>query len=402
MAILAECSICHKKQSLRNRICKCGEDLIKSKKSNRLSYWITYRFPGGKQKWERIGSSIELAKDAEGKRRVQKREKRIFEILPEANMTFQELTNWYLNQESVKAKKYYWVLSFSLKTFNKEFGNRIVADIKTSELENYQAKRRNEGKSFSTIDREIISAKAVIYKAFKDNKVSGEVLKVFQNIKKLLKRNSNARKRTLSPEEYLNLESSAPNHLRPILRLGYDTGMREGEVLGLKWGRISLKEKIIRLKPEDTKDNEPRDIPMSEEVFKILSHIPRGISDDYHVFIYKGKPIKDIRSGLKIACKKAGIIYGRFKDNGFIFHDLRRTFVTDMRRAGVPESVIMEITGHSRGEVIDRYNQVTLDDKREAIEKLSIFRKLSENVYKTFTKPPFGIEKGGAQYQLTP
>jgi hypothetical protein len=37
--------------------------------------------------------------------------------------------------------------------------------------------------------------------------------------------------------------------------------------------------------------------------------------------------------------------------------------------------VIMEITGHSRGEVFDRYNQVSLDDMRQAISKLTEYRK---------------------------
>ena len=66
-----------------------------------------------------------------------------------------------------------------------------------------------------------------------------------------------------------------------------------------------------------------------------------------HVFLYRGLPVSDIRSSLKVACRKAGIIYGRFEKNGFVFHDLRHSFVTFMRKAGVPESVIMEITGHS-------------------------------------------------------
>jgi len=107
---------------------------------------------------------------------------------------------------------------------------------------------------------------------------------------------------------------------------------------------------------------------------QIIDSLPRGIKDDYPVFGHKGKQIADFRSAPIEACDKAGIIYGRFKDEGFIYHDLRRTFSTDARKAGVPESVIKEITGkeitgHSRGEVFDRYNQVNMDDMRQAVEK---------------------------------
>ena len=94
---------------------------------------------------------------------------------------------------------------------------------------------------------------------------------------------------------------------------------------------------------------------------------------DNHVFLYRGKPVADIRKGLKDACKKAGIKYGRFVKGGFIFHDLRHTFNTNMRKAGIAESVIMKITGHSTREMFDRYNTVDEDDTRKAVKKLEGF-----------------------------
>ena len=55
-----------------------------------------------------------------------------------------------------------------------------------------------------------------------------------------------------------------------------------------------------------------------------------------------------------------------------------------MRRAGVQESVIMEITGHARGELFDRYHQVSLDDMRQAISRLVEYRRVnSANVDQT-------------------
>jgi len=43
--------------------------LVKAKKSKRVRFWISYRLPGGKQKREHVGFSIEKARDADGKRR---------------------------------------------------------------------------------------------------------------------------------------------------------------------------------------------------------------------------------------------------------------------------------------------------------------------------------------------
>jgi integrase len=174
-----------------------------------VNYWIVYRLPGGKQKKEIIGVSIEEVRDANAKRRVQKREKRIFDAKLEAKMTFKELTDWYLNLESVKEKKYFWVLQIRLNQFNSVFGHMMVQDIKNSILKEYQTKRKKEDKAFSTIDQEIGAAKTVINAAFYADKVGGNVLKQFKTVGKLLRGNSNKRKRTITPLEFNRLVDSA-------------------------------------------------------------------------------------------------------------------------------------------------------------------------------------------------
>ena len=68
MAILAECPFCRNKQAAKNKVCKCGGDLDRAKRSKKVSYWISYRIPVGKdeegktiykQRREAIGKSIE-------------------------------------------------------------------------------------------------------------------------------------------------------------------------------------------------------------------------------------------------------------------------------------------------------------------------------------------------------
>ena len=95
MAIMAECPICRKKQSVKNKLCTCGQDLDESKRSQKVRYWISYRMPDGKQRRESLGAFEGLnaysktdAKIAMSKREVQKREKRILDMLPESKMIF--------------------------------------------------------------------------------------------------------------------------------------------------------------------------------------------------------------------------------------------------------------------------------------------------------------------------
>jgi integrase len=369
MAILAECPVCHIKQSASNRLCDCGEDLVKAKKSKRVRYWINYRLPGGKQKRESVGFSIEEAKDADGKRRSQKRENRIFDIKPDAKMSFNELTEWYLNLESVKALARYYILKINLNSFNQVFGNNIVNTLKPVDLENYQAKRKAQGQADSMVN-----------KAFDNDIVSGDTIKIFKRVKKLLKGDSNARDRVLSSDEFNRLMEALPSHIRAVVATGYYAGMRKGEVLNLTWSHIDMKSRIIKLEASETKDREARKIPICDGLYDILVSIPKAIHDD-HVFLFKGKPIKDFRTVLRRACRDAGIPYGRGTKDGFVFHDTRHCFNTNMRRSGVPESVIMKITGHSTREMFLRYDTVDSLDIRKAVDQMEGFLKsVDQNV----------------------
>ena len=371
MAVFAECPICRKKQSVKNKVCSCGEKLDQAKKAERVRYWIDYYLPNGKRKRESVGHSIKDAQAADGKKRSQKKENRLFDILPEGKMTFSELSAWYISLEKVMGLASYPIIKVYLKKFNACFGDMIVRNIKPEDLENHIEKRKKEGCAAATIDHEIGATRTMVLKAFDNDKVSGDTIKKFKKIKKLNKGNTNARKRIIDRDEFLSLLQHSPIHLRPILIIAYETGMRKGEILGLTWARVHMKKRFIYLEATDTKDKEPRAVPISDDLYATLREIPRAIHDD-HVFLYRGKPIQDIRSSLTEACKKTRLTYGRGNAGGFVFHDLRRTFNTNMRKAGVPESVIMAITGHSTRAMFDRYNTIDEGDLHEAIKRIKV------------------------------
>lgn len=271
-------------------------------------------------------------------------------------------------------------MSINLKSFNSEFGAIVINQIKPIDLENYQAKRKKAGYSDSHVDQEIGAARTMINKAFDNDLVDGDTLRIFKKVKKLLKKNANARDKTLTLEQFNKLMDCLPRHTKAILATGFYTGMRKGEIVTLTWDKVDLKNRIIRLGAEDTKDAEPRKIPVCEELYEILRYIPRDIQNN-HVFLYYGMPVRDIRTALRRACKNAGIPHGRFVKDGFVFHDLRHMFNTYIRKAGVAESVIMKITGHSTRKMFDRYNPVDEDNIKEAVDQMRMFLKsVDQNV----------------------
>ena len=352
-----------------------------------------------------VGKSIEKARDADGKRRVQKRERRFFDMLPESKMTFGQLAEWFLALKGVKKLKTYGRVRGCIGNFNNVFGDQIVGEIKPVDLEDYQHGREEQGKSPATIDMELTIVKTMITKAFDNDRVGGRSLRPFRKIKRKLKKGSNARDRTVTLKEYLLLTTgkhtvkykirsktreeekpNAPAHLKPILTVAFHTGMRRGEILGLKWSHIDKDKGFIRLPAGITKEGKAKSIPLNKYAREALERLPRALHHD-HVFLYQGQPIKRLPKSFSSACENAGIPYGRKVENGVTFHDLRATFDTNLDRAGVSESCRKVILGHTLAGMDRHYLRLSEDDLREAIDKYTAwFDDQLQNVLKTLSK----------------
>jgi hypothetical protein len=137
MAVLIECPMCHRKQSNKNKKCACGANLDSVKKSGKMRYWITYRI-NGKQRTEYTGTDHQAAVASEGKRKSQKAENRILDIVQTNKTTFRELAEWYLNQSAVTRLKSFNRVRIGIQNFNAVFGNMVVSSLKKEDLVNYQ------------------------------------------------------------------------------------------------------------------------------------------------------------------------------------------------------------------------------------------------------------------------
>ena len=150
--------------------------------------------PGGKQKKESLAKfkdlneySIDDARKAEAQRTVRKIEglfDEIFTYKKESIWTFSQLSEWWFKQDSVKDRSDYSRPEIAFNKFNEVFGERLIRDVKLSELKNYQSHGRKEGQANSTTDHETHSAaKAAVKAAWFDNEVSAETWKSWQTAK---------------------------------------------------------------------------------------------------------------------------------------------------------------------------------------------------------------------------
>ena len=176
-----------------------------------------------------------------------------------------------------------------------------------------------------------------------------------------LPREKNTRLRYLEEEEIKKLYDACAEHLKPIVIVALNTGMRKEEILNLRWEDLDFRSRIIYTL--DTKNNKRREIAMNDIVYRTLLAI-RKIPDSSWVFCKKnGERYGNVRKAFEGAKKRAGIV-------DFRFHDLRHTFASHLVMAGVDLKTVQELLGHKSFEMTLRYAHLSPDHKKVALDVL--------------------------------
>ena len=245
-----------------------------------------------------------------------------------------------------------------------KLGKLRAADFGTSELRRYKAARKREKAEAATVNREL----SILKRAFSLGSRHDPPL-VMHNppIEKLPE--NNIRTGFLEQADYERLLAELPAYLKLALVIAYHTGCRLGEVMSLKWTNIGLQAGEVTIEADNAKNKRHRTLPIYGDMKSALESQKQEREEKYPALEWVfhdgcGQRLRTFYKAWNSACQRA-------KLSGQLFHDLRRSAVRNMVRAGIPEKVAMAISGHRTRHVFDRYNIVTDKDLAAAAEKLS-------------------------------
>ena len=330
-------------------------------------FWISYYAPQG----EHICESSRSREKGEAKRLLQQRLGELADgryVGPRPDkVTLDELAEDMLNDYRINGKKSVKDAERAAKTLIPFFGaGRKAQSLGSSDISAFVAQRQADGLTNGSINRELAALKRMYNLGLRNGKIIRK-----PHIEML--QEDNVRKGFFEWEQFQAVHAMLAEHLRAVMLFAYLTGWRvRSEVLRLIWSNVDFKAGTVRLEPGTTKNKKGRLIYMTAALKMLLDQQWQRnmVFQREHgrivplVFHNQGKPIRNYYKAWHKACRLAGLA-------GKIPHDFRRTAVRNLVRAGIPERVAMEMTGHKTRSVFDRYHIVSEGDLREAALRLS-------------------------------
>jgi integrase len=289
------------------------------------------------------------------------------------------------------------------------FGALPVASVTVDQISAYIAERQQAKAANATINRDLAALKRCYTLAIENGTLKFGERPFFPTLEE-----RNVRKGFVKDAQYVRLASSTGEiglWLRAMFEVGYTYGWRKEELLTRRARHADLMERTLNLDPGETKNDEPRTVHMTPKVFELIKQCLEGKSADDYLFNrahdHLGRKVRsdrivDFRDEWARACCAAGVgnmfcracrksgaliaVTGKScskcekncsraggKDLvyvGLLFHDLRRSGVSNMIRDGISEKQAMSVSGHRTRAVFDRYHIVDPAQGREIARKM--------------------------------
>lgn len=301
-----------------------------------------------------------------------------------------EYSPWVLEHRKVGQR----TLNHISRCFVKDFGDRPLTEITPSLIDQWRTQRLKNNKSIETVNRDVATFKAALSKAV----LWGFIDKHPLDKLKLLKSDRSIKVRYLTAKEEENLRKAAINremklkeqrasankwrqernyellpdlcncefadHLRPMILLSINTGLRRGELFSLQWENVNFERAMLTIEGIYAKSGKTRHVPLNSEAMHVLKCWHKQSENSELVFTGKdGQEFDNVKRSWANLLKAAKI-------TNFRWHDLRHHFASKLVMAGVDLNTVRELLGHSDMSMTLRYAHLAPEHKALAVEKL--------------------------------
>ena len=337
-------------------------------------WWMRFTYQEKQYRQSTETEDKKLAQRIYDKVRGEIAEGKWFEKLPGEDRTFREMMEKYMVEHSArnKAPKSHRRDKSLRDHLVGHFGDLTLAEITPSQVSEYKTKRRGEGASPRTLNYEL----ALMSHAFNLAIKEWEWVKENPVAKVSKEKVNNLIERWLTLEEQKNLLASSPKWLQEIILLAVNTGLRQSEILDLKWPLVDLSRKTITILEQKNQGKDT--LPLNEGALEVLRkrlQVRRGETEYvFHTRNATRITPKNLQQAFHTARKKAGIEKLRF-------HDLRHTFATRLVQAGVDLYTVQKLGRWKTISMVMRYAHHYPESLRSSVEVLDrIGRKISTNL----------------------
>ena len=319
-------------------------------------------------------------------------------------LTFRQFAEIY-KERHVFAKKLAIgkTIDYRLRPILEHFGDRLLAEIKTADIEDFIADLRKpripgRRKTARTLKPASVNRTIEILRHMMNWAVGREYIDrtPFRRgtetlIRKL--REDNQRRRRISEDEEAGLLTIAPPFLRSMIIAALDTGMRRGEMLTLRFKDIDFVRGLITLRGETTKSRKTRLVPIPTARLRAVLEWLRLEADgtrkpdDALVFSDEtGEPLGRFRTAWVTTVLKAHGIKPEWKSYNWTaltaeclaefrrinlrWHDLRHEYASRLVEKNVPLAQVRDLLGHASITTTERYDNQKLENLQAAAARL--------------------------------
>ena len=207
-----------------------------------------------------------------------------------------------------------------MKKFAEKYPDRLLADVTRKSLVDAMEAYKNP----ATYNRVRSCISAVLHLAL-ENEWTDKIPKLPSKVVDAQPR------KWITHDQWERLRVELPPHLQAAATFAITTGLRQSNVLGLRWDHVDLVRRLAWIEGNAAKSGKPIAVPLAEDAVAVLQSV-QGQHPEF-VFTFRGKPIAEIKTAFMAALRRAELV-------GFTWHGLRHTWATWHIQAGTPIEVL--------------------------------------------------------------